>query len=168
MLVDLVNGWGTVPRREGGDRERPSLAGFAERHAVPAALPARLTHRALDRAADQLYPVFAATGAAERARLVTALLQTSGVRPGLAGEGERCRPQWLVARRQDALLAAGAVALRAQLGEHDPARVGTCAATGCADAFVDASPGAHRRFCSVTCQNRQRVAAFRRRRSAAS
>jgi predicted RNA-binding Zn ribbon-like protein len=55
--------------------------------------------------------------------------------------------------------------VRAQLAEHDPQRLGTCAARGCGDAFVDTSPGAHRRFCSVTCQSRERVAAFRRRKA---
>ena len=69
-------------------------------------------------------------------------------------------------RARDALLAAAAVTLHTQLVEHDPERLGTCASTRCGDVFVDASPGAHRRFCSVTCQNRERVAAFRRRRKA--
>jgi predicted RNA-binding Zn ribbon-like protein len=161
-LVELINGWGTVPRAQGGDRERPPLAPFVAAHAIPEALAACFTDPALERAADRLYPVFAATAASERARLVTALLRTSGVRPAL---GSRCQPQWLVSRKQDAVLAAGAVALHAQLSEHDPDRLGTCASTRCADVYVDASPGAHRRFCSVTCQNRERVAAFRRRRS---
>ena len=78
--------------------------------------------------------------------------------------GDRIRAEWLVPRRRDALLAAAAVALHGQLVEHEPERLGTCASTSCGDAFADASPGAHRRFCSVTCQNRERVAAFRRRR----
>ncbi|WP_425554615.1 CGNR zinc finger domain-containing protein [Kribbella sancticallisti] len=43
--------------------------------------------------------------------------------------------------------------------------MGTCAADGCADVYIDVSARAHRRFCSVTCQNRTRVAAFRRRQS---
>jgi hypothetical protein len=161
-LVELVNGWGSVPRAHGGDRDRPRLAEFVAAHAVPDALAGCFTDAALERAADRLYPVFSATAAAERARLVTALLTTSGVHPAL---GSDCRAQWLVPRRQDAVLAAGAVTLHAQLSEHDPQRLGTCASSSCADVYVDASPGAHRRFCSVTCQNRERVAAFRRRRS---
>jgi CGNR zinc finger len=162
-LVELVNGWGTIPRTRGGDRERPPIAEFVAAHGFPDTLAAGFTGLELERAADRLYPVFAATGADERARLVTALLRTSGVRPAL---GSRCEAQWLVPREQDALLAAGAVALHSQLSAHDPERLGTCASTRCADVYIDASPGAHRRFCSVTCQNRERVAAFRRRRSA--
>jgi hypothetical protein len=165
MLVDLVNGWGTVPRAQGGGREPAPISGLVDDHAVPDALAALLTDAALERVADALHPVFATTAPDERARLVTALLATSRVRPALGSAGERVRPTWLVGRDDDAVLAAAAVALRAQLAEHDPARLGTCVAGGCADVFVDASPGAHRRFCSVTCQNRERVAAFRRRRS---
>ena len=167
MLVELVNGWGTIPRAKAEDRERPPVAGFLARHAVAGALAAQCTDAALERVADQLYPVFAAGGAAERARLVTDLLTRSGVHPALGSADDRIRPTWLVPRTRDALLAAAAVALHAQLAEHDPERLGTCASVRCGDAFVDASPGAHRRFCSVTCQNRERVAAFRRRKAAA-
>jgi predicted RNA-binding Zn ribbon-like protein len=161
LLVDLVNGWGSVPRAKGGARKRPPLAAFAER------LPASgLSAAALERVADQLYPVFAAGGAAERARVVTDLLTSCRVQPALGADGDRIRASWLVPRKGDAFLAAAAVALHDQLVEHEPDRLGTCASTSCGDAFADASPGAHRRFCSVTCQNRERVAAFRRRRQA--
>jgi predicted RNA-binding Zn ribbon-like protein len=161
LLVDLVNGWGTVPRAAGGDRERPPITPSIERHAAAAGV----TDRALEQVADELYPVFAATGAPERARLVTMLLRSSGVRPAVGSDDGRCEARWLVARKRDELLAAGAISLHAQLTEHDPERLGTCASTSCADVYIDASPGAHRRFCSVTCQNRERVAAFRRRKS---
>jgi predicted RNA-binding Zn ribbon-like protein len=46
-------------------------------------------------------------------------------------------------------------------GDHD--RLGTCAAQGCRRVFVDESKNASRRFCSTTCQNRVKTAAFRRR-----
>jgi predicted RNA-binding Zn ribbon-like protein len=161
LLVDLVNGWGNVPRAKGGARKRPPIAAIAER--LPAS---ELSAATLERVADRLYPVFAADGAAERARVVTDLLTSCQVQPALGADGDRIRASWLVPRKGDALLAAAAVALHHQLVEHEPERLGTCASTSCGDAFADASPGAHRRFCSVTCQNRERVAAFRRRRQA--
>ncbi len=161
MLVELVNGWGTIPRAKAGARDRPSIASFAERHGAAA-----FTDAALERVAGRLYPVFAAGGAAERARLVTDLLTSCSIQPALGVAGDRIRAEWLVPRKRDALLAAAAVALHGQLVEHEPERLGTCASSSCGDAFADASPGAHRRFCSVTCQNRERVAAFRRRRQA--
>jgi predicted RNA-binding Zn ribbon-like protein len=88
------------------------------------------------------------------------------VRPDLVVEAGHVQPVWAVDAGQ-ALLAAAALALRDQLVEHDPARLGVCADGGCADIYIDASPGAHRRFCSVTCQNRARVAKFRQRRKTA-
>jgi len=91
---------------------------------------------------------------------------TTRVRPALGGTGDRVRPTWLVSRKDDALVAAAAVALDAQLAEHDPERLGICTAGGCGAVFLDASPGAHRRSCSLTGHNRERVAALRRRRSA--
>ena len=165
MLVELVNGWGTVPRAKAGDRDRPPITAFAKRHG---ASDAGFTDAALERVADRLYPVFAADGAAERARLATDLLTSCGVQPALGVAGDRIRAEWRIPRRRDAILAAAAVALHEQLVEHEPERLGTCASTSCGDAFADASPGAHRRFCSVTCQNRERVAAFRRRQAGAA
>jgi len=44
-------------------------------------------------------------------------------------------------------------------------RLGTCEAPGCARVFVDQSKNASRRFCSTTCQNRVKAAAFRLRRA---
>jgi predicted RNA-binding Zn ribbon-like protein len=163
MLIELVNGWGTVPRAKAGGRDRPSLAAFAERHG---AADAGFTDAALVRVADRIYPVFAAGGAAERARFVTDLLTSCSIQPALGVTGDRIRAAWVVPRSRDAILAAAAVALHGQLVEHEPERLGTCASTDCGDAFADASPAARRRFCSVTCQNRERVAAFRRRRQA--
>lgn len=52
------------------------------------------------------------------------------------------------------------------IGDDD--RLGTCEAEGCRRVFVDESKNASRRFCSTTCQNRVKTAAFRRRQSAAN
>jgi predicted RNA-binding Zn ribbon-like protein len=45
---------------------------------------------------------------------------------------------------------------------HAP-RFGTCAANDCERVFFDTSRNASRRYCSTTCQNREKTAAFRRR-----
>jgi CGNR zinc finger len=163
-LVGLVNGWATVPRRVADNRDTPSVEAFAD---WLTAGPAELSDADLQRVADQLFPVFAASGATDRARRVTDLLRRSGVRPALAGDGGHIQASWLVSRQRDALLAAAAVSLHGHLVEQVSDRLGTCGADDCADVYVDTSPAAHRRFCSVTCQNRARVALFRRRRSAA-
>jgi hypothetical protein len=168
LLVDLVNGWGTVPRARGGDRDRPPVAELVERHAVADPLATLFNDGALERVADALHPVFSASEPAERVALASALLAKSRVQPALAYGLDGIQATWRVRREDAALLAAAATALRSQLADFDPERLGVCASGGCADVFVDVSPRAHRRFCSVTCQNRERVAAFRRRRSAAT
>ena len=139
-LVGLVNEWGTLPRRfnglgPGDDRRLTALA-------------------------DELHAVFVAERGADRAELVTALLNHTGVRPVLTAEGDTLAEVWTVDDRSQARRAAAALALRHQLAEH-PGRIGVCADRQCADVYVDASPAGRRRFCCLTCQNRARAAVFR-------
>ena len=141
-LVGFVNEWGTLPRAldkrpPGDDRARAALA-------------------------DELHPVFAATADAGRAALVTALLDRTGVRPALTDRDGELVEEWTVDDPAQAERAAAALALRHHLAEH-PGRVGVCADDQCADVYVDSSPAGRRRFCCLTCQNRARAAAFRRR-----
>jgi predicted RNA-binding Zn ribbon-like protein len=75
-------------------------------------------------------------------------------------------PAWLVDDASQATRASAALALREQLSGH-PGRVGTCADRQCADVYVDLSPAGRRRFCCLTCQNRARAEAFRKRRGRA-
>ncbi|MGK5685606.1 CGNR zinc finger domain-containing protein [Actinoplanes sp. URMC 104] len=141
-LVTLVNEWGTLPCRVDGRAPRPGAASTV--------------------LADELHPVFAAPDAATRATLVTALLRATDVRPTL---GLDLTEAWTVAEPAEAPRAAAALTLRHHLAEH-PGRLGVCADDQCADVYVDASPAGKRRFCCLTCQNRARAAAFRRRRAA--
>ena len=140
-LVTLVNEWGTEPCRVDGREPRPGAP--------------------LRSLADELHPIFVTTDAATRASLVTALLQTTGVRPELAAD---LTAAWTVDDPEQAPRAAAALALRHHLAEH-PGRLGLCADDQCADVYVDNSPAGKRRFCCLTCQNRARAAAFRRRRA---
>jgi predicted RNA-binding Zn ribbon-like protein len=153
-LVALVNGWGTQPR-QAGHRAAPPLSavlvGTLRAGSDPTAV------------ADRLHAVFAAGDAVERARLVTAMLAETAVRPEVAQDDDVLAAAWSVPEPRTALLASAALALREHLAA-DPDRLGVCADQQCADVYIDASPGGHRRFCSLTCQNRTRVAAFRQRR----
>ena len=145
-LVALVNDWGTRPR-EVGHRTAPG------------------SDDARTAVADRLHAVFATPDRTERARLVSAMLTETAVRPSIAPDDGVITAGWSVPDPRDELLAGAALALREHLAAH-PDRVGVCADRQCADVYVDASPAGHRRFCSVTCQNRTRVAAFRERRRA--
>ncbi|MBM7167679.1 CGNR zinc finger domain-containing protein [Streptomyces sp. G44] len=168
-LTDLVNGWGTLPREGDGRGDAPHrpVSDIAAHLGLPARVSAGLTPEALARAADRLHPVFSAQDAGACARHLTRLLADSGVRPVVeAGEGGAPRAAWSVDDAGHALVAAAAIALRQHLAAHGFARIGVCTAGKCADVYLDQSPGGRRRFCSVTCQNRTRVAAFRSRKAA--
>ena len=167
VLVWLVNEWGSAPRAAAGEDQAPYpdaglLAALLAGSGVRECPPGLLTTRALEQAADRLHPVFAATGSSERLGLVNTLLTETGVRPALELADGRPGETWLVEDPRQTLLAAAALTLRHQLAAGDPGRVGVCSGHRCADAYIDASPTARRRFCSVTCQNRARVAAWRR------
>jgi hypothetical protein len=168
VLVWLVNEWGSVPRSAAGEDAAPYpdtglLAALLAGSGVRACPPELLTSQALNQVADRLHRVFAAPGLGERISLVAGLLAETGVRPGLDLADGRAGETWLVQDAREALAAAAALALRHQLAGPGPDRVGMCSGRRCADAYIDASPGGRRRFCSVTCQNRARVAAWRRR-----
>ncbi|MGW7276460.1 CGNR zinc finger domain-containing protein [Streptomyces sp. NPDC054864] len=170
-LTELVNGWGTLPRQEDGRGDEPhwTAAGIAPRLGLPARVSATLTPQALSDTADRLHEVFSAPDGKGCARRLTSLLSDTGARPAMdaAADGS-LRAAWRVDAKQHALVAAAGLTLRAFLADHGFARIGVCTGSHCADVYIDQSPGGRRRFCSVTCQNRTRVAAFRSRRAAAA
>jgi predicted RNA-binding Zn ribbon-like protein len=146
-LVAVVNGYGTLPRQMDGrapSRQDPDLVALA----------------------DEVHPIFAVPDAQARAAMVTDLLDRTGVRPVLAtAESGQLAELWQVDDAAQAHRAAAALGLRAQLADRQ-GRIGVCADPQCADVYVDASPTGRRRFCCLTCQNRARAAAFRRRHAA--
>ncbi|TDC47873.1 CGNR zinc finger domain-containing protein [Jiangella ureilytica] len=165
-LVELVNGWGAEPRRAGARSHVPSRADHVHRAGLPPEVADRLTDADLADFADVVFGIFARPSTAERVERISALLTGLAIRPDLVIDGDRVRPVWLTAE-DDALLAAALLALRAQVAEQDPGRLGICVDGGCADVYVDISPAGRRRFCSVQCQNRARAADYRRRHRAA-
>ncbi len=167
VLVALVNGWGTTPRREAGESGLPLPDGGSIAAGMALALPGEaFEERRLRRLADALYPVFATDEPDLRATQLTSLLSRFDIRPAVVATAGSLEEVWEVSDIE-ALSAAAVVTLRGQLLEPGPDRLGTCAGARCGDVYVDASPAGHRRFCSLICQNRARVAAFRRRRHAA-
>lgn len=171
IVVDVVNEWGTTPRTaaEEHDTPFPSIRAVMSKHAwpVPRAWRPALSDQELVRAADLLFAVFAAARHAEVARSVNALVTQLGLQPRLAFRDAEFRSGFVARQPQDALLAAAVHSLMGYLTERDEPRLGTCTGRRCADVYADLSPGRQRRFCSVKCQNRSRVAAFRARRPGA-
>jgi CGNR zinc finger len=181
VLVWLVNEWGSAPRLAAGEESRPYpdtelLAGLLAGSGVRSCPPELLTDPALTEIADRLHQVFAAADLTERVTLIAGLLTQTAVRPALilseadpdVSPDAEAHPAatWQITAPRHALLAAAALTLRRQLADHDPSRIGVCTGRRCADAFIDASPSGQRRFCSVTCQNRARIAAWRHRQTA--
>jgi CGNR zinc finger protein len=96
------------------------------------------------------------------------LLARHPAHPHLGREGGRWR---LHHHPADAALvpmwtAICAEAIARQVGAGHAQRFGVCAAPGCGRVFFDESKNATRRFCSTTCQNRVKAAAFRERQRA--
>jgi predicted RNA-binding Zn ribbon-like protein len=100
------------------------------------------------------------------ARQVNSLLGRTGARPALDNHDEQ---GWhLHFHGSDDGLATGWAAgcvtgLAVVLGTDDRGRLGVCTAPHCDRVYVDTSRNGSRRFCSTTCQNRVKTAAFRSR-----
>lgn len=158
-LVEVVNGWATTARAAAGieDEPYPSLDLLSEPGAATATDG---RHEQVAAIADRLHPVFA--GATTSARLDALNHAIAGVAPlpVATGEGQR----WRIADPGDRLEASLVMAL-AEHARGDPAldRLGVCAERRCADAFVDTTQARSRRYCSITCQNRVKARAHRRR-----
>jgi predicted RNA-binding Zn ribbon-like protein len=116
--------------------------------------------------ADRLGEVFAdlTRGDVDRAaERLNDLLAAHPARPHLAKEAGRWR---LHHHPVDADVVSMWTSICAEglsriVGADDADRLGTCAAPGCGRVFLDVSRNGSRRFCSTTCQNRVKAAAYR-------
>jgi predicted RNA-binding Zn ribbon-like protein len=148
---------------DGLDALRRLLAAHGEEE------PIDLDERDLDGARTlraRLRPVFGAGDPAAAAAALNRLLADTAVSPRLSDHDGSA---WhLHVARPDAswsewLAATTATGLAVLVAEHGFDRLGRCAAARCGTVFVDTSRGGGRRWCSDTCANRARVAAFRAR-----
>jgi predicted RNA-binding Zn ribbon-like protein len=119
--------------------------------------------------AAELRGVFSAVAsgdADDAARQVNALLVRTGARPAL--ERHDGEPWHLHFHAADDSLASGwaagcATGLAVVLGGDLYDRLGVCTAPRCDRVYVDTSRNGTRRYCSTSCQNRVKTAAFRAR-----
>jgi predicted RNA-binding Zn ribbon-like protein len=124
--------------------------------------------------AAELRAVFADVAAGDvdaAACRVNALIAATGAHPWLnRHDGEPWHLHFYGA--EDSLVtgwAAGcATGLAVVLGSDLRGRIGVCTAPRCDRVYVDASRNGTRRFCSTTCQNRVKTAAFRARQAQAA
>src|SRR3954453_10498446 len=87
LLVELLNGWGAVPRRRAGDRVRASREELLRRSPELSALGEVVTDEELEGVADLVYPVFADPDPDRRSSTVSSLLVRSRGRPAGAVAG---------------------------------------------------------------------------------
>jgi len=126
--------------------------------------------------ASRLRTVFDAAAADDSdlaATTVNTLLQNYHAAPQLARhDGEtwhlHFHSQEKEAGRAGARGATCATALAIVIGAHGLRRMGICQAERCDRVYIDTSRNGSRHFCSASCLSRQKVAAFRARRSKAA
>jgi len=153
--------------------------GEARRAAVTAALRIAVPGMRLPTASEAaefgpvaaaLRPVFGAAAAGDTdqaARLINELLAQTSARPRL--DRHDGQPWHLHFHGPEDSMATGwaagcATALAVVLGTDHGGRLGVCTAPRCDRVYIDTSRNATRRFCSTSCQNRVKTAAFRARR----
>jgi hypothetical protein len=167
FMVEVINKWGSIPREVAGEQQTPypSLRDLAQEHGFRLdSVTDALGGENVVQTADALYPLFDTPDTAVLVDLVNEVLDLSEVRPALTRAGDRIAEGWTT-NAPDRLLAACALALHHHLITWgDGHRLGLCVGVRCADVYADSSSAGRRRFCSTTCQNRSRVAAFRARR----
>jgi predicted RNA-binding Zn ribbon-like protein len=167
LVVMLVNEWGTAPRAAAGEQHvpYPDLGQLiATRGPDVVAAANQASDDELTAVADSLYPIFAAPDQNAVVTRLNDVLDDCGAQPRLTGAGGTLGEAWATDTSRQILSAAALSLYRQLLDWGDARRLGTCAAARCVDVYVDSSPAGHKKFCSLLCQNRHRVAAFRARR----
>ena len=152
------------------DTQLPAAATAALRAGSPGTRDVTLPEaRELRRFAMAFRAVFGAVSSGDvdaAARQVNDLIAATGAHPWLdRHDGE---PWHLHFHGAEDSLAAGwaagcATGLAVVLGSDLHGRIGVCTAARCDRVYVDTSRNGTRRFCSTTCQNRVKAAAFRAR-----
>ena len=152
------------------DTQLPAAATAALRAGSPGTrdvtLPEAMELRRFAMAFRAVFSAVASGDVDAAARQVNDLIAATGAHPWLdRHDGE---PWHLHFHGAEDSLAAGwaagcATGLAVVLGSDLHGRIGVCTAARCDRVYVDTSRNGTRRFCSTTCQNRVKAAAFRAR-----
>jgi predicted RNA-binding Zn ribbon-like protein len=156
-----------LPRGEARQRAvADSLGGAGRRTPVVTAKQAT----SLAAHAAQMRKVFEAVAAddlGEAARVLNRMLKRTGARPQLdplEGGGYHVHFHGTTDSLATGWAAGCATGLALAVGSDLAGRLGVCEAQRCDRVHVDTSKNATKRFCSTSCQNRMKTAAFRQRR----
>ncbi len=119
---------------------------------------------------SRLRGVFGATDAATAAETLNEILDDVGAKPRVSVHGDTPPHMHFESREASPSKWVGtivAMGLAVVLVDHGMERFGVCASSTCEDVFVDSSRNRSRRHCSDTCNTRENVAAYRRRKAQA-
>ncbi len=157
----------TMPGGQERQRAVAEALGGGERR-TPAVTARQATSLAAH--AVQMRKVFEATDRGdltEAARVLNVMLKRTGARPQLdplAAGGWHVHFHGTTDGLATGWAAGCATGLALAIGSDLAGRLGLCEAERCDRVYVDTSKNAGRRFCSTSCQNRTKAAAFRQRR----
>jgi CGNR zinc finger len=168
LVVVMVNEWGTAPRLAADEQNAPYPdfgALIATRGLDSVATVNRPSDGEVTAVADALFPIFAAPNEDATVTRLNDVLDRSGSHPRLVRSGRNLEEAWATDTSRQLLSAAVLSVYRQLLDWGDARRLGTCTAARCVDVYVDSSSAGRKKFCSLGCQNRNRVAAFRARRA---
>jgi CGNR zinc finger len=159
-VVVLVNWFASTCRRASGILDEPlpdtgTVFGVDRRD---------IDGMSLTNMADALWEVFAARTPADGANLLGDLLVRAVVSPRITAGAALVWHSPLEAP-EERFAAAAATKVLTTVYSYGWSRIGVCAATDCADVFIDESSRSGRRYCSSGCLNRSRVRDFRARSS---
>lgn len=163
VVVTIVNEWGDEPRAAAGETTDayPDLDRLRVEQPGPWEPVAGSPTVDLVQVANLMHSVFAARSGSECAERLNRLVDIAGLQRRLIGTEWSVREAWYAPPDRQVLAAATLSVVDRLRHEPDARRLGTCQGAECVDAFVDASPAGRRRYCSVTCQNRERARAYR-------
>lgn len=154
-VVEFVNEYAGLPRAAADELEAP-YPDAIEILAWPRHLPIPDADD-LVATANATFRVFSSAQDGRAFQELNDLLRSARPLPVASETGLR----WTVEAANEVLPAALATCILQWLLNHQQARLGTCHGAKCVDAYADASPAGKRRFCSSTCLNRHKVAAYR-------
>jgi predicted RNA-binding Zn ribbon-like protein len=166
-ILAVLLPWPGRADEPGGPDERARLRAVLLAHGEPESTEVGQDAVAeLRQAALELREVFAAGDVATAADRINALLAGRAHPPRLTAHGGASGWHLHVDSSDDApwaewFLTSSCLALAVLLAERQAPPAGLCASPSCGRPFANVGRGSARRFCSVTCGTRERVAAHR-------
>lgn len=162
LATALIN----LCREPGGRQDLVRLRAVLHEHGIVSGPLSAEQGAELAEWADQLRPVYGETDQERQIHIVNVLLERGASRPFVSRHGGRAPHLHYFPEDPDAVTrvrAQTAAGLAHVVCEAGGGRLGRCDRDDCETVFLDTSRNGRRRFCSLRCANRVRVADHRAR-----